>query len=433
MLWIVVDKQPFRVDYPFGFNFTTMNFDPENIKISDYDYVLPDELIAAFPLKNRSSSRLLVYKEGLVSEDIFYNLPIHINSGNTILLNNSRVIEARLLFEKPTGGVIEIFCLEPLHQEMHQALASIGTVDWLCMIGGASKWKPGVVLKKIFTLNGEAAYLEAEYMGKLTDHFHIRFRWDPARNSFASVLQAAGAIPLPPYIKRKAIKEDEISYQTVFGIDPGSVAAPTAALHFTQEVLEKLSEKKVTYSFITLHVGAGTFQPVKSTTIAAHLMHEESFTLHRETLQMIRTSTTLIATGTTSLRTLETIYWLGVKMVMGISKRQWTLSQWEAYELEKLYGSISPDQSFQALAAWMDETQTDVLHGKTSLIIVPGYIFKITSALITNFHQPRSTLLLLISAFIGEDWRKVYRYALHHRFRFLSYGDSSLLWKNGQP
>lgn len=405
-----------------------MKSEAQNLYIKDYDYHLPHDRIAEFPLEQRDQSKLLVYRNGEMTDDRFSNLPKHLPENSTLILNNTRVIEARILFRKHTGGVIEIFCLEPHQQTIEQSLAKTEKVHWQCLIGGASKWKPGQILRKEIFINGEAVQLNAKYVGKQADDFIIEFSWGP-KHSFAEVLHAAGAIPLPPYIKRKATEEDKERYQTVFAKEEGSVAAPTAALHFTGDVFEKFVQKNIATEYITLHVGAGTFKPVKTKTVAEHEMHKEPFTVSVEVLKKIITSKKIIAVGTTSLRTLETIYWLGVKSKNGLIKGEWTLQQWEAYDLEKSYPSNSVEESVSALIDWLENNHQSELHCQTALIIVPGYQFKIPDGLITNFHQPQSTLLLLVSAFIGDDWKKIYQHALDNEYRFLSYGDSSLLWR----
>lgn len=399
-----------------------------NILIKDYDYNLPHERIAEFPLQERDQSKLLVYKNGQITDEHFSNLQTLLPESATLILNNTRVIEARILFKKLTGGVIEIFCLEPFGQTIEQSLTSVGKAQWLCLIGGASKWKAGQILQKEISFDGITLVLQARYISKQDNSFIVEFEWQ-SHQSFAEVLHIAGAIPLPPYIKRNANEEDKARYQTVFGKQEGSVAAPTAALHFTERTFQKLSEKHIKAAYITLHVGAGTFKPVKSETIAEHEMHREPFTVAVDVLRKLLSSKKVIAVGTTSLRTIETIYWLGVKVINDLVQNEWTLQQWEAYELEKKFGSISVEKSLTALIDWLEKNQQTELHCQTSLMIVPGYQFKIPEGIITNFHQPQSTLLVLVSAFIGEDWRKVYQHALDNNYRFLSYGDSSLLWR----
>jgi S-adenosylmethionine:tRNA ribosyltransferase-isomerase len=405
-----------------------MKIEAEKIFIRDYNYPLPRKRIAEFPLDERDVSRLLVYREGEIQDDKFLNVNEHLPTGSTLILNNTRVIEARVLFKKATNGVIEIFCLEPNRQTVEQSLASYTRTEWHCLIGGASKWKTGQLLEKVLSIGNKTVQLQAKYIFKLTDSFIIEFSWD-TDHSFAEILHAAGAIPLPPYIKREAVEQDKERYQTIFSKEEGSVAAPTAALHFTKRVFQKLADRQIDVQYITLHVGAGTFKPVKTETVGEHEMHKEPFTISIDVLRRILSSKNIIAVGTTSMRTIESIYWLGVMLLNGLIADDWSLQQWEAYELAKKYPNVSVADSLNAIAHWMDENEQSALHCNTSLIIVPGYDFKIPVGLITNFHQPQSTLLLLVSAFIGEDWRKVYHHALDNEYRFLSYGDSSLLWR----
>jgi S-adenosylmethionine:tRNA ribosyltransferase-isomerase len=404
---------------------------PQNILIREYTYELPHDRIAEFPLNLRDQSRLLVYQKGNVIDERFYHLANYLDPDTNLILNNTRVIEARLLFQKETGGVIEIFCLEPNLQSIEQAMQQKESAVWKCLIGGASKWKHGQLLQKKIELGNAHFNISARYIDKQEDYFLIEFSWQPAHLPFVQILHATGAIPLPPYIKRSAEKLDWERYQTVFSKHEGSVAAPTAALHFTEKTFEELRSKKIAVDYVTLHVGAGTFKPVKTDTIAEHQMHGEPFTVRKETIQKLITSTKIVAAGTTSLRTLESLYWLGLKMKNSIDEEP-ELHQWEAYELAEKYGNVSRKESLQNLIAWMDAHSLHEIHCKTSLIIIPGYEFKMAVGLMTNFHQPQSTLLLLVAAFIGDDWKKVYQHALDNDYRFLSYGDSSLLWRNNK-
>lgn len=394
------------------------------ILIEDYTYSLPNGRIATHPLPQRDASKLLVYKSGKLEDDRFYSVASHLPANSLLVLNDTKVIEARLLFQKQSGGVIEIFCLEPYGQSMETALQQTGSCQWTCMIGGASKWKPGLVLEKEVVIDNRPVQFQARYVGKLEDGFIIRFDWQPADEPFAQLLHTAGAIPLPPYIKRSADVQDADRYQTVFGKNEGSVAAPTAALHFTKNVFESLRQKAIATEFITLNVGAGTFKPVKSSSIAGHQMHGEDFTVTKAALQKMIAAETIVAVGTTSLRTLESMHWLGVKVLNGTIDTNWTLEQWEAYDLP---AGIQYKKSLAALLQAMNEKMIQELHCRTSLLIVPGYCFNVPSGLITNFHQPGSTLLLLVAAFVGDDWKKIYDHALHSDYRFLSYGDSSYL------
>lgn len=402
--------------------------DPKNISILEYDYLLPADRIANFPLEKRDASKLLVYKDGQINDDLFLNLPDHLSEA-LLVLNNTRVIEARIHFQKSSGGQIEIFCLQPHGQSMEQSLQQTEKSQWLCLIGGASKWKHGQLLQKEILVQNKTVLLTAAYIEKKEDGFIIEFSWSPSTIPFSSILHAAGNIPLPPYIKRKVVEQDKERYQTVFSKTEGSVAAPTAALHFTPRIFDALQKKNVEAAFITLHVGAGTFKPVKSATIGGHIMHEEPFSVTRLFLKQLLNAKQVIAVGTTSLRTLESLHWLGVKIMKGQLDMDLNLSQWEAYDLQEENPSITFRESLQAMIGFMEKKEMSELQCTTSMVIVPGYDFKIPSALITNFHQPQSTLLLLVSAFIGDDWKKVYEHALTHQYRFLSYGDSSLLWR----
>ncbi len=396
------------------------------ILLMDFEYELPQCFIADFPVAERDLSKLLIYKEGIIKDDLFSHLASHLAHHSTLILNNTQVIEARVLFQKSTGGVIEIFCLEPCGSDnVSEAMFHTQKTQWKCFIGGASKWKPkDLLLKTVFIQNAPVEF-KARFIEKRSDHFIIEFIWN-TNHTFAEVLEAVGTIPLPPYIKRKAIIEDAITYQTIFAEKKGSVAAPTASLHFTRRVFKTLKEKKIYTSYVTLHVGAGTFKPVQTANIADHQMHAEGFSVTARTINEILNAEIIVAAGTTSLRTLESLYWLGVKLIRNHYFND-TLQQWEAYDLQ--HTAITYKQSLQALQHYMQEIKKDKLFCRTSLLIMPGYQFKSANGLITNFHQPRSTLLLLVAAFIGKDWKKVYDHALKNNYRFLSYGDSSLLWR----
>lgn len=419
---------------------------PKDLSIRDFTYPLPEDRIAHYPLPSRDDSRLLIYIRGTLTEDRYRNIAAHIPAGSLLVFNNSKVIEARLLFQKPTGGVIELFCLEPAapYPDITSAMMQQEKVYWKCMVGGASKWKRGQLLEKKIDNNNEELLLSASCIEKRADCFIIGFSWQPAHLSFAEVLHRAGAIPLPPYIKRNAETTDTERYQTIYARHDGSVAAPTAGLHFTDAVFNALEEKNIHSSFVTLHVGAGTFKPVKSDTMEQHDMHAEYIDVSRDTIEAIlhHLHHTVIATGTTSLRTIESLYWLGVKCMeermkddgkemtdeekQSLQDTMLTLDQWEAYDHPQQ--DIPAARALQALLAWMDAAKTDRLLAKTGIIIAPGYRLRIAKALITNFHQPQSTLLLLIAAITGNRWKKIYDYALDHGFRFLSYGDGCLLW-----
>jgi S-adenosylmethionine:tRNA ribosyltransferase-isomerase len=401
---------------------------PKDLSIYDFTYHLPDEKIASFPLPERDASKLLIYKEGKISEDIYRNIDSHLPSGSLLVFNNSKVIEARLLFQKRTGGVIEIFCLEPdnRYNDVTTAMLQQGSVYWKCLIGGASKWKHGHLLEKKIIADDTIIQLSARYVEKTADSFLVELSWQPTELSFAELLHVAGAIPLPPYIKRKPERSDAERYQTIYAKLDGSVAAPTAGLHFSPTVFEKLKAGNVSATYLTLHVGAGTFKPVKSEKMAEHKMHAEFIDVSKATLkQLINNLDKIIAVGTTSLRTLESLYWLGVKTIGKELSSQLLVNQWEPYETE---GNLAAKDALYALLNWMEENETDRLLAKTQLIIGPGYKPRLAKALVTNFHQPQSTLLLLVAALIGDKWKEVYDYALQHNFRFLSYGDGCLLW-----
>lgn len=405
--------------------------DPRNISINDFTYSLPEERIAKYPLAERDASKLLIYKNGEIKTDTYRQISKYIPEDSVLIFNNTKVVEARLLFKKETGGVIEIFCLEPHEQyaDITTAMLQKEKVLWHCLVGGASKWKPGQVLRKEISVSSQRIILQAIYHEKRSGTFIIELSWTPASLSFAEVLHYTGAIPLPPYIKRNAEEADKERYQTIYAATDGSVAAPTAGLHFTPTIFKDLDNIHVVRDFVTLHVGAGTFKPVKSETMLEHDMHAEWIEVSKSMIENLLKDLEepIIAVGTTSLRTLESIYWLGVKLSLDDRQQPLFLSQWEVYDLEEK--KITASTSLNALLNWMKKNNTEKLIAKTQILIVPGYKFKIAQGLVTNFHQPQSTLLLLVAALIGEDWKKVYEYALKHDFRFLSYGDGSLLWR----
>ncbi|MEO6071339.1 MAG: S-adenosylmethionine:tRNA ribosyltransferase-isomerase [Chitinophagaceae bacterium] len=403
-----------------------MKNDPPDVSISHYDYNLPSSFIASHPLEERDRSRLLIVEEGQMTDAHFKNIASYLPSNSRLVLNDTKVIEARIFFQKDSGGTIEIFCLEPKEtSDISMALMQTSQTTWHCLIGGAAKWKHGLVLEKKIQIENTSVTLSASFVSRLEGSFLISFSWTDDF-TFAEVLHAAGAIPLPPYMKRKAEEEDANRYQTIFAQHQGSVAAPTASLHFTDSVLHKLSEKNIQPTYITLHVGAGTFKPVTSETIAGHLMHGEDFIISKKSLIDLINAPFITAAGTTSLRTLETLYWLGIKLRENNSESIFKLGQWEAYHLPN---DLSYQESLSLLVAHLERSGKESLTCRTSLLIMPGYTFRSAQALITNFHQPRSTLLLLVAAFIGEGWKKVYDHALENGYRFLSYGDSSLLWR----
>lgn len=399
----------------------------KHIKISDYNYPLPEERIAKFPLKERDSSKLLVYKHGEIDERVFTSLPEYIEPGSLMIFNNTKVIQARLHFRKETGALIEIFCLEPIkpndyvlnfQQTEHSA--------WLCMVGNLKKWKEGPLHKEM-TVKGKPLTLTAtrgECHG--TSHW-INFSWDNSEVTFADILEVFGELPIPPYLNRETQESDKETYQTVYSKIKGSVAAPTAGLHFTKRVLDTLRNKGVDLEEVTLHVGAGTFRPVKSEEIAGHDMHTEYISVNRQTIEkLLKHGGETTAVGTTSVRTIESLYYIGVILESRpeASQEELHVKQWMPYENET---NLTPIQALQNILDYMDRNHLDALHTSTQIIIAPGYEYKIVKRIVTNFHQPQSTLLLLVSAFVKGDWRKIYDYALSHDFRFLSYGDSSLL------
>ena len=407
-----------------------MNENPKHIHIRDFQYDLPDERIAKFPLPQRDHSKLLLYRQGEVSEDHFYNLPRHIPAGSLMIFNNTKVIQARLHFRKETGALIEVFCLEPIEpndyalnfQQTHHSA-------WLCMIGNLKKWKEGPLHREM-TVKGLPVTLTAtrgECRG--TSHW-VDFTWDNAEVTFADILEVFGELPIPPYLNRETQKSDLVTYQTVYSKIKGSVAAPTAGLHFTPRVLDDLKQQGVDLEELTLHVGAGTFKPVKSEEIEGHEMHTEYISVSRDTIaKLLAHNARAIAVGTTSVRTLESLYHIGLTVMEhpDASEEELHVRQWQPYELSAEKTSIPATEALQALLDYLNRHQLEALHTSTQIIIAPGYDYKIVKAMVTNFHQPQSTLLLLVSAFVHGDWRKIYDYALAHDFRFLSYGDSSLL------
>ena len=408
-------------------------------KIKDYNYELPQEKIAKYPQEKRDESKLLIYKNGKISDDKFYNLDIYLQSGSLMIFNNTKVIKARIFFYKSTGAEIEILLLEPADGKTYEeALVSSGKSKWNCIIGNASKWKHGS-LKKILKKNNDAITLEVQYalseeqLKKTRDYFTLEFTWD-GDISFSEILDLTADVPLPPYLHRKADKNDIERYQTVYADINGSVAAPTSGLHFTNDVLNKLKERNIISENITLHIGAGTFKPVKSKTIEEHTMHSEKIFFTKSflenLLQHIGTSP-IISVGTTSMRAVESLYWLAADLKNGNIKSlkpEFMISQWKPYR-QKISEKISTEDSIKILLDDMEKENLDMISGQTQIIIMPGYTIRYFDALITNFHLPESTLLLLIAAFIGNKWREVYDYALMNDFRFLSYGDSSILFK----
>ena len=399
--------------------------DPKEIKIEDYNYNLPKEKIAQFPLEERDASRVLIYKDKEISETIFKDISDNLPDGSFLILNNTKVIQARLFFYKETGAMIEIFCLEPHHPE--QNISAKGSAVWKCFVGNAGKWKYGPLIK-IFTHNSKEYELSAEILEREKDYFIINFDWSNNNISFGDILLHTGRTPLPPYIRREPVRIDTDRYQTVYAEIDGSVAAPTAGLHFTENVFKKIKKKNIYIHHVTLNVGAGTFKPVKCEKIEDHPMHYEHITVSKDFVIKLLNNLNkpVIAAGTTSLRTIETLYWLGLKLHLNLLPNQDALNvdQWEPYTLDS---SISAMESLEVILKFMDKSGMDYITAQTGILIAPGYDFKFIDILITNFHLPKSTLLLLIAAFTGIDWKRIYEYALENNFRFLSYGDASLL------
>ena len=414
--------------------------DTKHIRINDYNYNLPDERIAKFPLAQRDQSKLLVYRHGEVSEDKFCHLPDYLPEGALMIFNNTKVIQARLHFRKQTGALIEVFLLEPANPTDYELMFQTrGHCAWLCLVGNLKKWKDETLCRTL-EINNETLTIKAT-RGTLhgTSHW-VDFDWDNDKLSFAEILEAVGELPIPPYLNRETQESDKTTYQTVYSKIKGSVAAPTAGLHFTPDVLTALDAHGIDREELTLHVGAGTFKPVKSEEIEGHEMHTEYISVRRQTLEkLLRHDCQAIAVGTTSVRTLESLYYMGLKVLANpnITEDQLHVNQWEPYgdgsncDSEAFTGELSPCRApcdaIQALLNWMKSNELETLHSSTQIIIAPGYDYKIVKMLVTNFHQPQSTLLLLVSAFVKGDWHKIYDYALAHDFRFLSYGDSSLL------
>lgn len=405
--------------------------DPKSINIKDFSYELPEHRIAKFPLGERDASKLLYYSQSEIQGQMFRDLPALLPKDTLLVFNNTKVIHARLHFQLPNGKQIEILCLEPIEPSDYQlSFSSTQSVRWKCMVGGNRKWKSGPLEKTISTPEGPVL-LKASRLGRIENTFEIAFEWDAPQLAFGALLAAAGIIPLPPYLNRENIPEDEDRYQTVYAKTKGSVAAPTAGLHFTERTFEELNKRGIESLYVTLHVGAGTFKPVSADALADHHMHEESIYIDKATLhkltEHLKAGKAVIPVGTTSMRLLESLYWHGQSLFAGNSSSFIDVQQWQPYEEGPRPTSY---ESFQAIQKAMEDNQQDTIQGYTQLIIAPGYQFKICKGIVTNFHQPQSTLLLLIAALIGKDWKAVYDYALKNDFRFLSYGDSSLLLGN---
>lgn len=403
----------------------------KKIQIKDYSYELPDERIAKFPLENRDQSKLLIVEPSKpYHQDQYLNLANHLPANSFLVFNNTKVVEARILFQKPTGAVIELFCLEPdeSYSDITSAMLQKGTVRWKCLVGGAKKWKEEFLEKTIID-QGQAITLRARRVAQGAEAYLIEFSWSNAQMSFAELLHIAGLIPLPPYLNRVAENSDAERYQTVYAKHDGSVAAPTAGLHFTEGVFASLAAKGIVKDFVTLHVGAGTFKPVKADAMEDHEMHAEFIDVSDAFIENLlhRLGDPIVPVGTTSIRTLESLYWLGLKTMKNpsIALTELTVHQWDPYEInDSIFASIA----LASLLQWMKTHQLNRLITKTQIIIAPGYQFRICSGLITNFHQPQSTLLLLVAALIGDTWKELYNHAMNNEFRFLSYGDGCLIW-----
>ncbi|MCU0423237.1 MAG: S-adenosylmethionine:tRNA ribosyltransferase-isomerase [Bacteroidia bacterium] len=403
----------------------------QQINIKDYSYHLPESNIALYPLEKRDESKLLIYQNESITESIFSSLHQHLPQQSLLVFNNTKVIHARLLFKRATGAVIEVFCIEPVdHLDYQLAFTSKHNCIWKCMVGNAKRWKEDILEKWVETPQGQVK-LTAEKTKKEGELFVVKFTWDNPYFFFGEILHYAGILPIPPYLNRDTEQSDEERYQTIYASVQGSVAAPTAGLHFTQEVFESLSHHLIDKTEVTLHVGAGTFKPVKSESLQAHEMHEETIYIELASLKKIKKQLhhklPIVAVGTTSMRTLESVYWYGASLITGNLSDTLYVSQWQPYEQQLLLPTAA--ESIEAVINKLESAKQTTIQGSTQIIIAPGYQFKIVDALITNFHQPENTLILLIAAFVNEDWRKIYDYALQHQFRFLSYGDSSLLWR----
>jgi S-adenosylmethionine:tRNA ribosyltransferase-isomerase len=407
---------------------------PKALSIDEFDYSLPDNRIAQHPLSQRDASKLLIYRHGEISQSLFSNITEYIPSDSLLLFNDTKVFQARIIFHKSTGARIEIFCLEPTSPtaDYQIAFSNPGECYWKCLVGNNKRWKSGILSLRVI-VNQKEVVFKAEKVNQVGETSIIRFSWEPENLNFAVILDQSGLVPLPPYIHREADAEDKERYQTIYARLKGSVAAPTAGLHFTDQVFASLAAKNITTSFVTLHVGAGTFKPVSSSTLGEHDMHAEQISITPALLNLLislnelKSPRKVFPVGTTSMRTIESFYWLGVRKIKGKFDEDYpSVHQWDPYDPE-LNTGISMHDSMDALLEYLTQTGKDQLIASTQLIIAPGYRYRVASGLITNFHQPRSTLLLLVSALIGDDWKNVYEFALNNDFRFLSYGDSCLL------
>lgn len=400
----------------------------EILRMEDFNYPLSDDKIAKYPLEKRDLSKLLIYKNKQIAESTFQKIADFIPENTLLVYNNTRVIHARINFLKQTGAKIEIFCLEPiLPADYVLSFASTSNCEWKCLIGNRKKWKNQNLTREI-NIKGDKFQIVAQFLESNNDSNIVRFSWTNSNYTFSEILDVIGELPIPPYLNRKTEESDEANYQTVYSRIEGSVAAPTAGLHFTKDVFSQLSNKGISIEELTLHVGAGTFQPVKSDDISQHQMHTEHIVVSLETINNIKNKIgNIIAVGTTSVRTLESLYYIGSKIIQGEINSFFHVSQWEAYEKPEKH--ITTEESLEAIINYLEKENLTKLHAETQILIQSGFHFRIINGMITNFHQPKSTLLLLVSAFIGKDWKRIYDYALSNDFRFLSYGDSSLLLK----
>lgn len=400
----------------------------KHIKIKDYNYPLTDVRIAKYPLSERDHSKLLIYDKGEIKEDVFYNIAEYLPKNALIIFNNTKVIQARMHFRKDTGALIEVFLLEPYAPaDYEQMFQTTSECSWLCLVGNLKKWK-GQQLGREINIKGKDVFVKVDYEREHHTSHLIKFSWNNNEVSFAEILDAIGELPIPPYLNRETQESDKTTYQTVYSKIKGSVAAPTAGLHFTDNVLSSVSNYGIDLEEITLHVGAGTFKPVKSDEIGEHNMHSEFVCVHKSTIEkLLLHDGKAIAVGTTSVRTLESLYYVGLKLLKDkdLSEDELHVCQWEPYADD--VKQVSAVKAIEQIREYMEEKNVNSIHFSTQIIIVPGYDYKIVKMLVTNFHQPQSTLLLLVSAFLHGDWKRVYDYALSHDFRFLSYGDSSLL------
>ncbi|MCX2744285.1 S-adenosylmethionine:tRNA ribosyltransferase-isomerase [Mangrovivirga sp. M17] len=396
----------------------------KSVDLSKYTYELPDEKIAKHPLQKRDEAKLLVYNSGKIESEIFKNIPQLIPQDSTLIFNNTKVIPARLLFRRETGAIIEIFLLQPYSPTVviDDAMTITDSASWLCMVGNARKWKDDEILKRTIEVDGKDIEISARWVNR--EQKLVSFEWE-TNTPFADLVKNMGQVPLPPYLNRDATEEDVPRYQTVYAEKDGAVAAPTAGLHFTKEVISALKNKGIDEEYITLHVGAGTFSPIKVATPEDHPMHKEQILFKKEVIEsLLNKKGKIIPVGTTSMRSLESLFWYGVKLLNG--EKNFFIPKLIAYENNDV---PTREESLKAILDYMNSNNLKIIHGETEIFIFPGYEFHFADGLITNFHQPDSTLILLVAAFIGEDWKKVYDYALNNNYRFLSYGDSSLLWR----